>query len=137
KGASNSEELETPERIPRSELERLVQQRREDLSEEREKLRREFEASVEKLYGKAVQLYRDNQFDRSLKVFQEIDYMLPDYKQVRQYIAELQNKPKNLPPPPPAVIEETIVSPAPTPSREGLYRRDLITEALDAIERGH
>ncbi len=70
-------------------IESEVRKRQASLNEEREKVRSDFLAGVEKLYQEALVLHKSQDFEQAKTVFTEIEEIMSDYKMTRQYLARI------------------------------------------------
>ena len=140
----------------RKELERLIRQRQRELKAERESIRREFNGRLRQLYEKAVKLHQSSQWEEARKIFQEIDNLQPEYKASRKYLNRIDEQikktgqqgsnSKTVEQKQTSRMEKSSSKPGvdsdlkqtlPTPSSHDLQkpRRDLVAEALDAVEK--
>lgn len=111
----------------RAELERFVQKRRKELQAKRRAVQREYEKQFQRLYARAVKLYRRGSYEEAGGLFFEIERMKPGYKKAAAYLEKAQAKiKKDLPKRDGSVVLRP---------QETKTRSEIVNEALDALER--
>jgi chromosome segregation ATPase len=109
-------------------LEKLIRSRQRELRHERERIREQFQESLEALYNKAVDLHHAGLHAEAKRMFNEINIMAPGYKKTASYLAKLEEAPAQ------RVTNkygQELIAPT---SREFKVRDEMISNALDVLD---
>lgn len=134
---SDEDEMKKAEEEKRRELDLLVKRRQEDLRNERERLIQELNENVEHLYSKAVRLYDSGYYDEAKSLLSEVQDIRPGYKKATYYLNKIETSSRQ-----PAVMSQKIQNTRNSSnqtvkkSKKNKTRQELISEALDSLEKG-
>jgi len=121
----------TLEKAKREQIKELIRSRQAELDREREEIEAELDANLKDLHERALKLYKKKQYRKSLRIFEEINGIRPEYQKTDNYIEK---------------IDEVISD----QKERGIYedeldldmgeelmktRKDLISESLDLLEQ--
>ena len=81
--------VDQSEKDKKNQLAMMVKKRQQELQEEREKVRAEFEENLEILYQKATKLFKERNYTGSKDLFEEIESLKPDYKDSNDYLKRI------------------------------------------------
>ena len=82
--------VESSQKIKRKDLEQLVRERQQELRKERERIRLEFDASIDELYNKAVKLHKSGSFSSAKSILEEIEKMKPEHKDTKKLLVKIE-----------------------------------------------
>jgi len=74
------------------ELEELVKKRRKELQEERRRILEKFNENLENLYKRAIELYDVGLYEDAMELFSEIDSMKPNHRKTNDYIGTINQQ---------------------------------------------
>jgi outer membrane protein assembly factor BamD (BamD/ComL family) len=89
----NKEDANRLDKNKSEEVAKIVRERQKELSRQRERIRKEFQEKIERLYRAAVELHRSGAHDQARRIFKEIQTMSPGYKKTEKYLAKIDSAP--------------------------------------------
>lgn len=126
------------ERKRRDDLQQVLRDRQDEIQKERQKVQREFDRNIERLYAKAVSLYKSKDYGAANGLFDEINRMKPDYKKTGSYLQSLKEKnPEGSTARTARRAESSVgVTSAQQLTQPVSSRLSIIQQALDQLESG-
>ena len=77
-----------------SEWDRQGKQKQKEISQQRAKIKKEMTDGIEPLYQDAVREYKAKNYAMAEEIFLEIDQLMPDYRQTKDYLSRLGSQPE-------------------------------------------
>ena len=102
------------------EIEKTIEQEKENLKKQQAVIQKDFENRLQQLYQRAVNLYQSNFYQEAQELFVEIEKMQPHYQETQQYLAKMKNAAEKQA----AIQSHTIKS-----------RKRTVDQTLDFIEK--
>ncbi len=112
----------------KAEMEQAIRERREKLESERQEIQRKLTEGADAMYQEAADLYKKGDYPAAVAKFQDVEDILPNYKQTRDYINKARTNASAKPEEPQIMVPEKSAVPSsrvPSTSRDEAIQKTL------------